>query len=345
MPPLPTADLDHILRWTPQCWESLRDTRLFITGGTGFFGSWLIESLLWAADRLKVRVEAVVLTRSPQSFAVKKTHLAKHPAVRLHCGDIRSFEFPDGQFTHVIHAGFPSSIPPSSARETLSLVLRGTERTLEFAEQSHANQLLFVSSGAVYGAQPPEFAAIPETYRGAPDPCNPQSAYGEAKRVAELMCCLHAEQTGLAVTIARCFAFVGPNLPLDAHFAIGNFLRDALHGGPIVVKGDGTTVRSYLYAADLAVWLWTLLVKGQSGRAYNVGSSQALSMAELADLVAREVAPKAMIQIQQSPDPARPLDRYVPNVSRAAHELQLIPRIPLPEALLRTAQWNHLILA
>ncbi len=113
MPALPTADLDHILQWTPRCWDSLRDARLFITGGTGFFGSWLIESLVWAADRLKIGVEVVVLTRAPDEFALKNSHLADHRAEFRFCdrGDIRHFDFPDGQFTHVIHAAFPSGGP------------------------------------------------------------------------------------------------------------------------------------------------------------------------------------------------------------------------------------------
>src|SRR5262245_28146767 len=102
------ADLDHVLAGTAGLWDGLRGARLFVTGGTGFFGRWLLESLLWADERHGLGVEAVVLTRSPGAFARKAPHLADHPAIRLHEGDVRDFAPPAGDFSHVIHAATES---------------------------------------------------------------------------------------------------------------------------------------------------------------------------------------------------------------------------------------------
>ena len=205
-------------------------------------------------------------------------------------------------------------------------------------------RLLFVSSGAVYGRQPPELSHVGEEYLGAPDPCAPGSAYGEGKRAAELLCSLAARETGMEAVLARCFAFSGPYLPLDAHFAIGNFVRDALEGGPIRVAGDGSPIRSYLYGADLAVWLWTMLAQGKGGHPYNVGSERTVSIAELAQTVARVLGVAKGVEIAGRTVPGRLPERYVPSTRRAREELGLSETFELEHAILRMAeeaQWRR----
>jgi dTDP-glucose 4,6-dehydratase len=170
---------------------------------------------------------------------------------------------------------------------------------------------------------------------------DPNAAYGEGKRAAEMLCRLYAHQFGLEAKIARCFAFVGPHLPLDAHYAIGNFIRDALQGGPIRVNGDGMPLRSYLYSADLVTWLWTILFKGQPCRPYNVGSGRSISIAELAGLVRQVVNPDVKIITAHQADPSQPAQRYVPSVERARNELKLEDWIGLESSIERTAGWHR----
>jgi nucleoside-diphosphate-sugar epimerase len=339
MNPLAT-DLDHVLAHTTGLWEELRGQRIFITGGTGFFGCWLLESFAWANDKLNLNASALVLTRNVESFRNKAPHLASHPAIQFHPGDVRSFEFPEGQFSHVIHAATEASAKLIEENPLLMFdtIVEGTRRTLEFARHSGVKKILLASSGAVYGRQPSEIRHLPEDYTGGPDVAEARSAYGEGKRAAEMLCTLYAKQHGLEPKIARCFAFVGPYLPLDIHFAIGNFIRDGLKGGPIQVNGDGTPFRSYLYAADLAIWLWTILFKGQSGRPYNVGSEDDRPIAAMANAVAK-IALGLQVTIRQRPQPSSGVSRYVPQTRRAADELGLQTWISLEDGLTRT--WNY----
>lgn len=173
---------------------------------------------------------------------------------------------------------------------------------------------------------------------GARAPLDSFSAYAEGKREAERLC-LSAAGPDFEPKIARGFSFVGPYLPLDRHFAIGNFIGDVLRGGPIEARGDGTPYRSYLYGADLAVWLWTILLKGAPGRPYNVGSERRLSVAELARIVAGVLKPRCVVNILEKPSPGKPPEQYVPNTQRAQKELGLKENFGIEEAVRRTADW------
>lgn len=336
LPPLPKEDLEHVLAHTRPHWEHLRGGRIFVTGATGFFGIWLLESFAFANRSLDLGAKLVGLSRNPESFYKKAPHLAQESSIALHRGDVRDFDFPQGSFTHVIHAGTTSSAPVQPS-EMLDTITRGTKRTLEFAVAAGAKRFLFVSSGAVYGKQPSNITHLSESYQGAPNPMDPNSAYGEGKRVGELLCAMAHKEHGLETAIARCFAFVGPHLPLDAHFAIGNFIRDAIKGGCIKVK-DGTPYRSYLYAADLAIWLWTILFKGEACHPYNVGSDQEITIADLAQTVASTLC-GSVASSTSALKFSYPATRYVPDVSRIEKELGLAPAIKISDSLQRVAVW------
>lgn len=326
----PPADIQHILDYTP--WNNLRGMRLFLTGGTGFFGRWLLDSLTAANDRLGLEATAVVLTRDPTTFARTAPHLADRVDLGFHQGDVRTFDFPDGPFTHVLHAAADAG-RTGEPLDVLDTVVGGTRRALDFAAARGTKRFLLTSSGAVYGRQPPDLLHVPETFPGGPDPTDPRAVYGEGKRVAEAASCIIGRQHGFAAIIARCWAFIGPHLPLDGPFAIGNFLRDAVAGRPVRVAHNGTAVRSYMHAADLTVWLWTLLANGPPRLPVNVGSVEPVSVGELARRVAALAG--VGVEVAETPPPGEPAERYVPDVARAAG-LGLRMRIGLDDALART---------
>ena len=297
---------------------------------------WLLESFAHINEQLDLGMSATVLTRDPERFGAKAPHLAQRKDLHFVPGDVRSFDFPSGDFRYVVHGATTSGAPVNNL-EMLETIIDGTRRVLDFASKHHAQKFLYISSGAVFGKQPDDLSHIPEDYRGAPDPLDPNSAYGEGKRVGELLSVLKSQEVGFEAKIARCFAFIGPHLPLDAHFAAGNFIRDAIAGGPIVVKGDGKSVRSYLYASDLAIWLWSILFKGKVGRSYNVGSPEAKPIAEWAHLVSALTGSR----VAHPASAEGGCSHYVPDVTRAAHELALGKTVASRDGFARTLSWNN----
>jgi dTDP-glucose 4,6-dehydratase len=250
--------------------------------------------------------------------------------------DVREISGISQNFSHVIHAATDSTATPSSpsAEVLFDTIVEGTRRVLR-SVRADCEGFLLVSSGAIYGPAVTGVARFIDGQLGGPDPASPQSAYAEGKRAAEQLCAI-AASTGAPARIARCFAFVGPHMPFDQHFAIGNFIADAVNGRPIRINSDGKPQRSYLYTGDLIRALLSVLLDGAAGRAYNVGSDQALTIGELADRVNRVVGGCGVVVAGAASDPT---DRYVPDTTRLRSELNFTPTISLDMAIARTAAW------
>ena len=300
--------------------------RIFITGGTGFFGKSILDYRLRHPEFL-ADAELTILSRDPAAFIAANPRLADQLGVAFVAGDVRTFNFSTLQpfnFSTIIHAA-TAAVTTLSDDEMHTTIVDGTRHLLEFAKSCGAKRLLFTSSGAVYG---PQTVVVDESA-----PTSPTTAYGRGKLAAERMCI----ESGIPTCIARCFAFTGPYLNRRIHFAIGNFIQNCLDGKDIVIKGDGTPLRSYLYADDLVEWLFAILDRGKPGRPYNVGSPEGLSIRELAETVRSALGTKNEISIQGIPQPLNPStlqpSTYVPIVTRAETELGLRVTVPLTEAI------------
>ncbi|MDP3122716.1 NAD(P)-dependent oxidoreductase [Polynucleobacter sp.] len=316
--------------------------KLFLTGGTGFFGKSILHYLQsrHLACNQETAFEVVIMSRDPQLFIQRHPEFSICTWLRLHRGNIQDPQsFPLGEeFTDVLHAAADSlDIPELTPLNRFDQIVNGTRNVLDFAVRVHAQRFLLTSSGGVYGPQPGDMPSISEVYLGMPDPLNINNVYGVAKRQAELLCAIYAGQFNLQVKIARCFAFVGPDLPLSAHFAIGNFIKNALYDKEIIVSGDGIPLRTYLYQEDLARWLLEILQKGQSGQAYNVGSHETISLGDLAKLVGSILAPSKPVIIKGTP---KGLDRnrYIPDVRKASEALGLEPAYSLRQSIELTGE-------
>jgi dTDP-glucose 4,6-dehydratase len=309
---------------------------VLLTGGTGFFGLWLVEFFDWLRREKRMDIAVYALSRAPERVLSQRPIYWERPWLRLFEGDVRAFEPPVDHVDCLVHGATDTSADASArALDMFDVIFAGTRRALGVAARVHCRRVLLISSGAVYGSiQSP--GRIAETCGAGPDTMLPSSAYGEGKRMGEALGTFMAQQAPLEVVAARCFAFVGAGLPLSAHFAIGNFIRDASEDRDLLLNSTGASQRSYLYAADMAVWLTTMLLKGRAGAAYNVGSDRAVDIHAAACLVRDVLAPSRSVRIADNA--STKASYYVPDIERARDELGLDVWTPLEFAIRRTAE-------
>jgi UDP-glucuronate decarboxylase len=310
--------------------------KIFLTGGTGFFGRSLLRFWLSTLPVSGKITSVCVLSRNPQKFLKQYPEFFGHTWLQFHQGDILiPTSLPkNGGFSHILHAAADSTLGPQlTPLDRYSQIVDGTRNLLDYAAKCGIQRFLLTSSGAVYGPQPQDMDLILEDYNGMPDPLSHENAYSVAKRCAEHICAIYRNRFGIEIVIARCFTFIGRDLPLDAHFAIGNFINDAISRNEILVRGDGCAVRTYLDQRDLAHWLTIMLTEGVDGEAYNVGSDVPITIKELAFLVRDNLAPIKKVIISSHTSTKNFRERYVPSIDKAKKQLSLKVQFSIQEAI------------
>lgn len=350
---LPAADLNHVLTHTRDLWSRLRGETVFITGGTGTVGRWLLESFTHINHALQLQARAVVLTRSPEQFAACAPHLAADPAVQLIRGGVRNFDPDDlagataecasGRIPFVIHAATATGPPYTTGMpfRVLDTLYSGTRRVLEWAVTQSAARVLLLSSIAVYDAPRNQALPISEEFAGAPACDSAENALAEGQRVMELLGAIFREQYGLDCKTARCFTCLGPGMALRGHHPVGGFIYDALSGSAVHVPGDGTTMGSYLYLADLAIWLWTILLRDSASTVFNVGSDEAFSLRTVAERVAALGPHRVPLFLTGRSAPPAVYHDSVPDIARARRELGLEVWTRFESAVRKTFEYEE----
>lgn len=297
--------------------EGFRGKTVLLTGGTGFFGIWMLSALIQIKQVLKGDLRVVVVSRDPERFLQKHPqHLFDQYAEFIH-SDVKKLSLSDVQVTHLVHMATTNAdetFVGEDQLQKLDLLYLGTRNVLEQCGAS-LEKVLFTSSGVAYGTPPN--GLITEDTPSALDTTSTDSALGLGKLNAEYLMAYYADKWKYQYSIARCFSFAGPYLPLDLHYAIGNFISNAIDQQDIVIKGDGKALRSYLYMGDALAWLLRLLDEPRN-QIFNVGSGKSLSMKELAQNVAQVAmhsqSIKVMHQSQEIGNFKR--DMYVPSINK-----------------------------
>jgi nucleoside-diphosphate-sugar epimerase len=320
-------DFDPILPDFPL--PELAGQRIFGTGGSGFIGFWLLLACHWLNER-GAGIRLTLLSRNPDAFLAKHPEFRTRPWLEWVSGDVKSYRWPDQSFDRFIHAAADTSPLAGKSPQLFDDIVVGTQHVIEHAAAAGARRLLLISSGAIYGEQPETLPRMAEDFPGQALALAPDDHYGRGKRAMETYARETAAGRNIELVIARCFSFVGFGLP--GHLVISQFIADALAHDSLRINGDGQAVRSYLHAADLAVWLLALLARGQAGQVYNVGSPDPLSLLEVASLVRDTLAPASRIEVLNRVA-AAPRQRYVPDTQHIEQKLRVNCWTPLESAI------------
>lgn len=321
--------------------EPLRGASIFLTGCTGFIGKWLVEALLYANEQFGLGCRLHLLTRSPHTFLQAMPHLAGRADLALVAGsllDVRESAIP--AMDYVVHGANLVVLPTRQwAADHCRLATLGTERLFRLAASRGCRATLLLSSGAVYGTQALGLAApFAEEAQTLAERINESILYGETKRFTELFAVALGQQYNIRVPVARCFAFCGGHLPQNSPHALISFIRDARAGREICIRGDGRAKRSYMYGSDMAAWLLAMLADGPHGQALNVGSEQAVTIANLARLV-QKLHGGGSVQILNETVSANAPSVYLPDTALTRATLHVEETVPLEQGLANTLEW------
>jgi dTDP-glucose 4,6-dehydratase len=328
-------DNEIVLQNMEVLWQNYftNNTTIFITGATGFFGKNIIESFLYINKKLGINVKLIALTRDVDNF-ISSYPQFNDPSILFLNGDLTNFEFPNIPIDYIIHAANDLYETNYSQNIESRPMIVGTKRVLELAKIKKVKSLLYTSSGAIYGKMP-YGELIKESQQDIFKMKLHSDYYAQNKSYIEYLCGQFYNEYSVPSKIARCFAFVGKYLPMDIHYAIGNFIKDYLDKKDILIKGNGLVHRSYLYSADLCIWLLTILLKGENCRPYNVGSDEYYTLHDVALKVINYKNSSLNINIIDKNTEMRG-NWYIPSISRAKLELGLSVYTSLDNAIERT---------
>ncbi len=350
-------DLKYICDGLTSEFEQFLGKKILITGGAGFLGYYLVQSILYYNEGLDAQ-KKIQLTiydnymRGVPSWLEKlkgntSLTLVKHDITQPLPEDIDDFQF-------IIHAASIAS--PTFYRqypiETMDANVNGLRYLLEYSlNQKRKNMplegFLFFSSSEVYGDPQPENIPTPEDYYGHVSCTGPRACYDESKRYGETLCVNFAQQHDLPIKSARPFNNYGPGLKITDKRVIPDFARDILAQKDIVMYSDGSPTRTFCYVADAIIGYLKILVNGKPGEAYNIGVENPeismLTLAEkLVEIAKKEFNYEGKVVSQKSDEGDYLVDnpnRRCPIIDKAKKDLNYNPSISLMDGLTRSLIW------
>ena len=319
--------------------KQVSDNSFFITGGSGLFGKWILSYFDWLIKKRIAEPRVTVLNRRVETSIHK-------PYIDNIMGDIKNFSAHEKKYDFLIHLAAPSALDTFNGMEDLDKINQlflGSQNIINFAKTNILKRCLMTSSGSIYGGFPLGYNEL-ITEKCRISPLSTENATGLAigKKISETLFAISGKKGDIDVSVARCFSFVGPGLPSDIHYAIGNFVNNIINQNNIKIIGDGKPIRSYMYLGDMVYWLLKILFEGKNYRDYNVGSEHGISMKDLALLIIDLLKSSNRVEMLglKSKEIGNPPNYfYVPSIKRIKQELKLFQITSLNDAVKNYASY------
>jgi dTDP-glucose 4,6-dehydratase len=315
---IPQEELNHAIHGLSCHDEVFKNKTFLITGGTGFIGKWLVATLHQLNSQNNFNIKIYILTRNKKLFVDRFRECLPKENIYFIEADIKSLnnlENFDIDFDYIVLGANDATYDFSLNSENLSKTLiGGTFNLFKAFVTPKTKSIIHLSSGAVYGDISKYKNGARETDHSLIDINKIGSMYGLSKALVESILNQFGDQNNIDIINARCFAFVGPYLPLDKHFAIGNFINDCINSRPILVNGDGSPIRSYMYASDMARAILFCLVQKKS-MAINIGSDKQISIEGLAKLVSKTLKNNDVIIKDKGSIHPEKANYYLPDIT------------------------------
>ena len=327
-----------------ECFSVLDHKSILVTGGTGFMGKWIAEMVSYLNESGQYNIKLYLLGRDISKFKEEVPHLAEKSFVTLMEQDVRYVHDLPTEIHYIIHAaGSPDNREHvSHPLKTIETFYKGTQSVLDAASRlPDLRKIVHLSSHQVYGRNDDE-KLIDENFAGIVEPQTVSNCYAESKRISETLCSYYRNYLKLPILILRPFAFIGPYQGLEKPWAINNFIRDGILGGPIRILGNGLTERSYLYGSDMAFWILKSLIEGKVGENYNLGSNHPISLNDLAVKIQHQMDSRIEILSKSSQGTYANVSRLVPNTDKIIKDLNVVETFAIDAAIDRTILWNKL---
>ncbi|MFM7592818.1 MAG: NAD-dependent epimerase/dehydratase family protein [Isosphaeraceae bacterium] len=330
-------DLESISRHVSPFIDHLKNQSVLITGGTGFIGSCLVNTLVHLDTVFQLNARIAILSRNPERLYLKSPGLKSCNNIQLIASDIRSLQLPDKPFDYVIHAaGSPDLyLIKNEPLEVYDIIANGTKNLLDVLKDSEIKNTLMISSSLIHGSGQKYEKTLAENAQIASNPYNSSGSYTEAKRASEFFSSVYATLFAMNISVARCFHLIGPFIPLNSGNLMGDIVKSALHATDLTIHADRNTIRSYLYFSDFVVWLLKILIKGNN-QVYNVGSDKSFTLNEIVNQMKEKYSGNIVFK-NQFPSPSS--FGIIPDTSLARTELDLKAKVTLDDAIERTIKW------